>query len=250
MWSLATATRPTGMVLIPAFILAAFKERRPVIAYLAGLATSSGLILFSLFCLIYFKNPLAFIAAQKGWRPSLGFDWQGWLNMLLEIPLGGNWYYGWVVRDGGGIKDTLHPILFAFIVTFAFLLWLAFKRNITWIFYAAYCLIVLLFIMEDQWLIYNLLNVLMFLGGGYLLWYLRKQLTPVNLIYGFLGIGLLLASGGTISLGRLAYGIVPLDIAIGVLLSKYPRQGYLALGLFVVLLAKMSIGFAQYLWVG
>jgi Gpi18-like mannosyltransferase len=248
--ALATATRPTGMVLIPAFILAAFKERRPVIAYIAALATSGGLILFSLFCLVDFKNPLAFIAAQKGWRPSLGFDWQGWLNMLLIIPLDRNWYYGWVSKDGGGIKDPLHPILFVLIVAFTVLLWLGLKRNNTWIFYGAYCLIVLIFIMEDEWLIYNLLNVLMFLGGGYLLWYLRKQLTPVNIIYGFLGIGLLLASGGTISLGRLAYGIVPLDIAIGVLLSQYPRQGYLALGLFVVLLAKMAIGFAQYIWVG
>jgi len=36
---MATATRPTGMALIPAFILAAIKERRPILAYIPGLCT-------------------------------------------------------------------------------------------------------------------------------------------------------------------------------------------------------------------
>lgn len=56
--------------------------------------------------------------------------------------------------------------------------------------------------------------------------------------------------GGTISLSRLAYGIVPLNIAIGVLLSRHPRQGYLILGAFMTLLAKIAVGFAQERWVG
>ena len=90
----------------------------------------------------------------------------------------------------------------------------------------------------------------MVLGGGYVLWRLHTQLTPVIVTYGFCGIGLLLASGGTISLSRLAYGIVPLNIAIGLLLSRHPRQGYLILGAFVALLAKIAVGFAQERWVG
>jgi hypothetical protein len=61
---------------------------------------------------------------------------------------------------------------------------------------------------------------------------------------------LLLASGGTISLGRLAYGIVSLSVAFGVFLSRHPRQGYLSLGVFAILLGRLALKFAQELWVG
>ncbi|MBD2387950.1 mannosyltransferase family protein [Cylindrospermum sp. FACHB-282] len=249
--AMATATRPTGMALIPAFAIAAWIERRPPIAYIAGLATAIGLILFSFYCAIHFHNPLAFIAAQRGWRPSLGFDWQGWLNMLMQIPFGFNWYYGWVHSPNGGIKDLTHPLLFSIIVCSAYALW-HFRKHLLSVklVYGFYVLNLFLLILANEQLINNLLNVFMLLGGGYILWCLRRQLTPVTVIYGFCGIGLLLASGGTISLSRLAYGIVPLSVAIGVLLSRYPRQGYLALGLFVTLLVKLAVGFAQELWVG
>jgi Gpi18-like mannosyltransferase len=118
------------------------------------------------------------------------------------------------------------------------------------IFYAGYAIIILSLIIADQGLINNLLNVSMILGSTYLLWYFRQQLTPVMVVYGFCGIGLLLASGGTISLSRLAYGIVPLSAAIGICLSRYPRQAYLVMGLFITLLGKLAIGFAQEIWVG
>lgn len=249
--AMATATRPTGMALIPAFAIASWQERRPPIAYIAGLATALGLILFSLYCAINFHNPFAFIAAQRGWRPSLGFDWQGWLNMLMQIPFGSNWYFGWVHSPNGGIKDFTHPLLFSIIVAIAYASW-HFRQRLrsAKVIYGFYALVLFLLILANAELINNLLNVFMVLGGGYILWCFRSHLTPVTVIYGFCGIGLLLASGGTISLSRLAYGIVPLSVAIGVLLSRHPRQGYLALGLFVTLLVKLAIGFAQELWVG
>jgi Gpi18-like mannosyltransferase len=248
--AMATATRPTGMALIPAFILAAVKERRPVVAYISGLTTSAGLISFSVFCGLVFNHPLAFISAQKGWRPTFGFDWQGWLNMLLEIPLGYNWYYGWVVDAHGGLKDPAQPVVFSIVVIIFYCLWLSRKNLSNWIFYGAYSLLVLLLIFSNELLIYNLLNILMFFGGGWLLWHLRKQLTSVTIFYGFCGISLLLASGSPMSLSRLAYGVIPLSVCVGLWLSRYPQQGYLAMGLFLTLLAKMSVGFAQRLWVG
>jgi Gpi18-like mannosyltransferase len=249
--AMATATRPTGMALIPALILASGKERRPAVAYVAGLAAATGLLLFSLYCTLRFHDPLAFIAAQRGWRPSLGFDWQGWLNMLMQIPLGNNWYYGWTLNSNGGIKDIWHPLIFSLFVGSICGLW-RFHKNLSSVklVYGFYAVSLILLILANEQLINNLLNVFMVLAGGYLLWHLRQQLTPVTVIYGFCGIGLLLASGGTISLSRLAYGIIPLSIAIGVILSRHPRQGYLTIGLFLVLLAKLAVGFAQELWVG
>ena len=248
--AMATATRPTGMALIPAFLITAWKQSKPPIAYIAGLLSATGLLIFSVYCQLNFNDFLAFIAAQKGWRPSFGFDWEGWLNMFMQIAFGNNWYFGWVENDEGGIKDFWYPLFFGLIVitSSCLLYWRKYFNPL--IFYAGYAIIILSLIIADQGLINNLLNVSMILGSSYLLWYFRQQLTPVMVVYGFCGIGLLLASGGTISLSRLAYGIVPLSAAIGICLSQYPRQAYLVMGLFITLLGKLAIGFAQEIWVG
>ncbi len=94
-----------------------------------------------------------------------------------------------------------------------------------------------------------LINTVMVLGGGYLLWHLRAQLTPVTVIYGFCALGLILASGGTWSLSRIAYGIVSLAIALGVLLARHPSSGYATMGFFAILLATFAVRFAQHLWI-
>ncbi len=249
---MATASRPTGMALILALAIASWKQRRPLVAYIASLTTATGILLFSLYCAIHFGHPLAFIHAQRGWRPSLGFDWQGWLNMLMQIPLGtANWQYGWVLDPHGGIKDPWYPLLFTILIGITYALWHVRKHlSSTKVVYGFYGFVGFLLILADEQLINNLLNTLMILGGGYLLWHLRRELTPVTIIYGFCGLGLLLASGGTISLSRLAYGIVSISVALGVFLSRHRRQGFLMLGLCVILLAKLSVGFAQELWVG
>jgi Gpi18-like mannosyltransferase len=243
--SLATATRPTGMALIPAFLIAAWKEQRSPTAYLAACASAIGLLLFSLYCAINFADPIAFIHAQRGWRPSFGFDWRGWLNMLLELAAGtSNW-------QNIQFKNLLHLLLFGVIVASGCILWRKCKQlSNTKIVYCFYAVVTFLLILADRQFINNLLNVTMVLGGGYFLWHSRKRLTPVTTCYGFCGIALLLASGGTISLSRLAYGIVPLNLALGIRLVGYPRLGLLILGLFSVLLARLAIGFAQNLWVG
>ncbi len=90
----------------------------------------------------------------------------------------------------------------------------------------------------------------MVLGGGYFLWRSRRQCSCVTNCYGFCGLALLIVSGSVLSLSRLAYGIIPLSVGIAVALASYPRWGYLSLGLFSILLAKLAINFAQDVWVG
>lgn len=249
--ALATATRPTGMAMVPAFAIAAWQQRRSVVAYIAGLATATGVILFSLYCTFRFHDPLAFIAAQRGWRPSFGFDWQGWFHMTMKIILGSqNWQWGWVQPTSGLINDPWHPLLFTLFVGGGYCLYHFRKYLNAKIIYGFYSSVLFLLLLAPEDFINRLLNVFMVVGGSYSLWHCRSKLTPVTLIYGFCGIGLLLASGGTISLSRLAYGIVPLSIAMGVMLSRYPRQGYFVLGLFITLLARLAVGFAQEQWVG
>ncbi|MBD2774912.1 hypothetical protein ICL16_23310 [Iningainema sp. BLCCT55] len=238
--ALATATRPTGIALILAFLLVAGIERRGVKAYIASCASGSGLFVFSLYCHIKLGDALAFLHAQKAWRPSLGIDWLDWLKMLMQIVVGTtNWKYGY-------IKDPWHPLLFVIIVGSGYLLW-HFRQKLgnAKLEYGFICLALFLWLLAGD----PLTNVVMIFGGLYLLWRLRTELSPITLVYGYCGIGLLLASGSTISLNRLTYGIVSVSIALGLLLARHSRWRYPVMGLFSILLASFAVRFAQKLWV-
>ncbi len=181
--AMVTASRAPGIAIVPAFLLVAWKEKRPRIAYITAIAASAGLVLFALYCAIRFGDPLAFVHVQKSWRV-----WQ----------------------------PQLWDILFGF-----------FSQ-----------------IRE------NSLRVVMVFGGGYLLWKFRSKLPLVAIAYGFFSLGVILATGSLLSLNRYAYGIVSLSLALGLLLSKYPRWGYATLGFFFALLVQYSIIFAWGYWVG
>ncbi|MDJ0774295.1 MAG: mannosyltransferase family protein [Mastigocoleus sp. MO_167.B18] len=239
--ALATATRPTGIALIPAFMITALKQRKPIAAYFAALATATGLILYSVYCAIQFGEPLAFVIAQKGWRDSLGFDWQSWGKMFVQIVAGtANWKHG-------SIQDPWHPILFTLIIALGYLL---LRSQYKWgVEKVGTGIIVLAFLL---WLLAGdpLINTMAIIGSGYLLWYLRQQLSTVAVIYGWCGLGLLVASGGTMSLSRLSYGIVSTSLALGIFLCRYSRWGYLTLSFFAIIMASLSVRFAQELWAG
>jgi Gpi18-like mannosyltransferase len=238
--SLATATRPTGIALWVSFLLVTILDRRGIKAFLASLATGGGLFLFSLYCLIQYNDPLAFLHAQKAWRPSWGFDWIRWLKMFMQIIVGTtNWKYGY-------IKDPWHPLLFLTIAIISYLLWRFRKQLATnTIRYGFALLGIILWLLAGD----PLTNVVTIVGGAYLLWRLRTEISTIALVYGLCAIAMLLASGGTISLNRLAYGIVSLAIALGLLLSCYPRWGYIVLFSLSIPLASFAIRFAQDLWV-
>nr|WP_236117126.1 mannosyltransferase family protein [Hassalia byssoidea] len=238
--AIATAARPTGIALIPALLLVSLWQRRGVKAYIASLAAGGGLFLWSLYCQITMGDALAFLHAQKAWRPSLGFDWLRWLKMIMQIVVGTtNWKYGY-------IKDPWHPLLFAIIIGSASLLWyFRNKLDATKVNYGFACLGLFLWLLAGD----PLTNVVMIFGGIYLLWRLRRELSLITVVYGFCGIGMLLASGGTISLNRLSYGIVSLAIACGVLLARHPFWGRSVMGFFAILLASFAVRFAQDQWV-
>jgi Gpi18-like mannosyltransferase len=238
---LATATRPTGIAIVPALIMAAGKERRQPIAYLASLAAGSGLVLYSLYCRIYLGDWLAFGHAQQQWERSLGFDVQGWWKMLMQIIVGtANW-------QSGRIEDPLHPLLFVAIVVLGCCLWHWRSRfNPLKVGYGFCILILALWLLAGD----PLLNTVAIVGGIYLLWHMRHRLTTIAIAYGFCGLGLLLVSGSTWSLTRLVYGIVSIPIALSLLLSRHPRWGYVTLCFFAILSILFSVRFAQELWVG
>jgi Gpi18-like mannosyltransferase len=77
--ALTTATRGPGVALIPTFLLTAWREKRPPLAYAAGLASAIGFFSFILYCAINLEHPLAFVDIQKAWRQPT------WLEIFKEF---------------------------------------------------------------------------------------------------------------------------------------------------------------------
>ncbi len=234
--ALATATRPTAMALIPAFLIVAWLEGRKAIAYFASLATGLGVFFYSLYCQIYFQDALAFIHVQKAWQPAQDFFGQDWLKMLMQIVIGTrNWQRGTIV-------DIWHPLLFVVICVSGYLVWkLRFKLR-------GYGFCLLTFVL---WLLAGnpLINTAIVFGGVYLLWYFRYQLSKTLVTYGACSYALIFSTGRTTSAERYVYGIVSVAVSLGILLSRYPRYGYIASAFFALLLVLYSLRFAQHLWV-
>lgn len=240
--ALATASRPPGIVLIPTLLIVAWQERRPLIAYLVSLLTGSGVLAYSLFCWIEFADPLAFIHAQRAWQPEEGtFHGWDWVKLLIKATTGHpTLNFNW-------LEDPWYPLLFLLICLAFYWLWRS--RSRLGAVKSQYGVCFLGFLL---WLRGGtpMLNATSMFGGGYLLWHLRSQLKPILLVYGFCSLGLILSGGVAMSPGRLVYGIVSLIIALGLLLARYPRVGYLTLVFFTYLLGRLAIRFAQHLWAG
>jgi Gpi18-like mannosyltransferase len=237
--ALSTATRSPGFALIPAFLFVSFKEKRGVKSYLASFATASGILLFSLYCQIKFGDALAFVHVQKGWRESAGFAGEGWWSMIQQIILGPT------NVDFSHIQDIYYPLKFGIISISICLLW-CFRKQIgsKKADYGIFSLWLLLWLMAQE----NLIRIVIIYGGVCLLWLSRNRIPLVTVIYGFFTYLLIFNTGLTLSVERYAYGIVSLSIALGLIVNRHPRWGYIIMSFFALVLAKFSIIFAQKLW--
>jgi Gpi18-like mannosyltransferase len=247
--ALSSATRITGITLLPAFFLTAWKQKRPIKAYITSFAVASGVAIYSLYCLWKFGDALAFLNAQKGWRTSAGFAWQGWWYMLMQIAIGGK------NAAVGYIKDPFYLLQFAIIVVSAILL-LRFRQKLGLdkVRYGFFLLWFVLWLMTRQEITSDpfssepLIKIVIIFGGLYLLCYYCQQIPLVAAIYGFFSYGIALNTGLTASVERYVYAIAPLFIASGFLFAKYPRWGYAVIAFGGLILVLSCIRFAQDLW--
>ncbi|PSB32275.1 mannosyltransferase family protein [Chlorogloea sp. CCALA 695] len=233
---LATATRPTAIALIPTFLIVSWREGRKLKAYIASLATGLGVFFYSLYCQIYFQDALAFIRVQKAWQPAQDFFGQDWLKMLMQVAVGTrNWQRGTIV-------DAWHPLIIGVICVSGYLLWKSrFKLR-------SYGVCFLGFVF---WLVAGnpLINTATAFGGIYLRWYCRSQLSNTLVTYGICSYAVILSTGRTTSVERYIYAIVSVAVSLGIVLSRYPRTGYIVSAFFLLLLILYSLRFAQHLWV-
>lgn len=237
---LATATRITGLALVPTFLIISWKEKRNIKSYFASLTIILGLLLYIVYCWLKFSEPLAFILVQKAWQPDQAFWGAGWLKMLGQITL------GHANLKGEGIKDIYYLMAIFIIALIAYFLWL-FRQKLGSI-KTGYGYSILIFLM---WLLggNSFINLTTVLGGGYLLWHFKNKIMLSPLFYGLFSFIIIFSSGRTASAERYVYGIISVAMALGFLLKKYPRWGYITLSFFSLLLLLYSIRFAQHLWV-
>ena len=197
-------------------------------------------MLYSLYCQIYFQDALAFIHVQKAWQPVQDFFGQDWLKTIAQIVVGArNWQKGTIV-------DVWHPLLVVAICLSSYLLWRCDRK--LGLVKTRYGFCFLGFIL---WLVAGnpLVNTTTVFGGMYLLWYFRALLSLTLFTYGIFSYVLIFSTGRTTSAERYVYGIVSIAIAFGILLSRYPRTGYIISAFLAFLLVLYSLRFAQHLWV-
>jgi Gpi18-like mannosyltransferase len=238
--ALSTATRSPGLALIPAFLFASWKERRGIKAYIASLAVSLGILLYSLYCQIKFGDALAFVHVQRGWRESAGFAWQGWWTMLQQIAIGP------INLASGYIADSSYPQKFAIILFGSFLVW-CFRKRIGSV-KLRYSLFIFLFLLW-QLAGNDLIRIGIIFGSPFLLSFYRARIPLAAVMYALFTYGLILNTGLTLSVERYVYGIVSVTLALGLLLARYASWGYPVMIFFAILLANLAIGFSQKLWI-
>jgi Gpi18-like mannosyltransferase len=222
---LATATRPPGLVLIPALLLFAWVERRPLIAYLSAIMMAGGLIAFSVFCWYKFNQPFAFIFAQADWPQPSWFDLlKDIVDPVLELGLPMYLYILIVVI-----------IIVNFILLFYRPVWGRLMATIILLPLTAYYTI--------------FLQILMPIFAIWLMWYFRQKLTPMLFIYSCCFLAFLFMTGTKMSIHRHLYTIAPMSLALGILFSVNPRVGYISISLFGFLLLFYSIRFAWWDWI-
>lgn len=240
--ALTTATRLTGIVLIPSFLLLAWKERRPIVAYITAAITSMGLLLYMTYSAIHFGEPLVFLKAQAafGHRSAAGFPWQRWLEHVMRGLVGSK------SLNNLSVSNLLHTVQFASICTVGFLIKRNYYRiNKTVVSLVGFILLVWLWLLWGD----SFVKIYMVFGGAYLLWYFRVQLGSVVLTYGIFALLLVLFSGSDVACDRYAFAIVSFAQAAGMFLSKYSRWAIPVLAYSAIVLITFAIRFSRNIWV-
>ncbi|MGA1263611.1 MAG: mannosyltransferase family protein [Prochlorothrix sp.] len=239
--ALATATRITGLALVPALGLVAWKERRSIAAFFAAFAPLAGVGAYSLYCGLRVQNPLAFLEAQKYWQAADQAFWgQPWLTMVAQA------FLGPANAEAGALVDPVYP---AIVLVMGGLAW---GLRSVWSRWgetrSSACAAVLVL---GFWLLGGdpALNLGIAIGTLVLFWRMRSQLQPLPWFYSLSSLAIIFASGRTISVERHIYGMVTFSLALGLILAQYPQRGRLLMAFFGLLLVLMSLRFAQHLWV-
>jgi len=233
---LAAATRPTGVLLLPGFLL----QKRWFAALLTGLGL--GMVL-----LLGIKNsgdPFAFLHAQQaGWGHQPGLNLSGlprWQRLFSQILLGPQ------NSNNGQLQDLLFPVLMFVFTGLAFTAWRLDNNR------PRIALMLGGSSLMGAWLLAGspFINGAMVLGSlGLLLWGWGR--IPIEQrCFALASLGAYFLKQNTISIERHLYATVPLLLLLGLWASLNPRWGRLLLGFGALLCLAFGFRFASGGWVG
>jgi hypothetical protein len=241
--ALSAATRPTGLVIVPAILVAYGRRRRLATGLGVALLALAGLGAVALIDLQRSGDPLAFIHAQQAWHVQPGLNLSGlpsWRKLLSQV------FLGLANTRAGALVDPLQPLL----ITATLLLGLgAFalrRRRPT----TSFVLSLVAFL--AYWLLAGMpgLNLLVVVGAVLLsAWGYRRL--PLEL-WSFAAASLLLylLKQNTISLERHLFATAPLLMLYGAWFQEHPGWRRFLLGFGGLLLLLYALRFAHGLWIG
>lgn len=226
---LASATRFTGVALVPAFLIAAACSRK-LAGVLSGLLASAGTGAFALFCWSAFGDPLAFVHAQVPWRGGLVLQLWPWQHILAVFL--------------GLAGPRLWPEQLA-VVTLAAAWWRLRERVpavLAFVLGASIAVVEL-----HVWFETPTVMLLVIVAGGAALAFARR-IGIAATCYAMVALAIILLAGFPMSADRIAYSVAPLAVALGMLWNSVPGAGAAMLIGFASLLPVDAIRIAQRMW--
>ncbi len=241
--ALSAATRPTGLVIAPAILVAYGRRHRIAAGLLVALLALGGLGIVALIDLQHSGDPLAFVHAQQAWGVHPGLNLSGlpsWRKLLSQV------FLGLTNTRAGALVDRSHPIG----MTVTLLLGLgAFglrqRRPRT-------SFVLSLVVLLAYWLLAGMpgLNLLVVVGAVLLTAWGYRRLPLELWVFGAASLLLYLLKQNTISLERHIFATVPLLMLYGAWFDGHPGWRRFLLGFGSLLLLLYALRFANGLWIG
>ena len=241
--ALSSATRPTGVVILPSLLIAFCRRRRLVAGLVVSLVALGGLAAVALFDWRLSGDPLAFLHAQQAWEVNPGFNLSGlpfWLERLSKVLLGP------ANTKASALIDGRYPAqLAATLGLVALAVGLQRRHPGT-----SFGLSVAAFL--AFWLVAGMpgLNLLVVLGALLLCGWGLGRLPLEVWSFGAASLLAYLLKQHTMSLERHIFATVPLLMLYGAWFSAHPRWQHVLVGFGALLLVIYALRFAQGQWIG
>ncbi len=241
--ALTSATRPTGVVILPSILIAFARRGRLTAGLLASLATLGGLAAVALLNLRLSGDPFAFLHAQRAWDVNPGFNLSGlpfWLERLSKV------FLGPINTEASALVDGIHPAQITATLGLGALA-VALRRR-----HPSTSFVLSLVAFLAYWLVAGMsgLSLLVVIGalllGG---WGFRRL--PLEVwSFGVFSLLAYLLKQHTVSLERHIFATAPLLMLYAAWFSERPRWLRFLVGFGALLLVIYALRFANGQWIG
>lgn len=241
--ALTSATRPTGVVILPSILIAFLRRRRPAAGLVASLGALAGLGGVALLNWRLSGDPLAFLHAQQAWEVRPGFNLSGlpfWLERLSKV------FLGPVNTQASALIDGAYPAQFSAVLGVAALAAGLRRRQPA----ISFALSLVAFL--SYWLVAGMsgLNLLAVVGALLLCGWGLGRLPLEVWAFGAASLASYLLKQHTMSLERHIFATVPLLMLQGAWFHEHPRWLRFLVGFGALLLVIYALRFAAGQWIG